>query len=136
MTDVSTTSDMRRMLAGTTCQAAYDATSEVKQLLAEQLAACPFERMTDDYMIELALMIADPAEVSRIVAEVSPARYEMQPEYALCPDCRDERVLFDVESQRWSRCSRCNPRRLVEEIAKGRAKFKGKPDTVEAEEPT
>jgi hypothetical protein len=122
------------MLAGVTCQAAYDATSEVKQMLADQLAACPFERMTDDYMIELALLIADGDEVARIVQTVSPARYEMQPVYHLCPDCADEHVLFDAELGRWVRCERCNPRRVVEQIAKSRAKFKGKPDTIEADE--
>lgn len=124
---METTSDLRRVLAASVCAEVYKGSSEVKQWLAAELDSCPFEDMTDTQMVELAMRVLVASEVERICVEVSATRYEMEPVYRLCPDCNDEHHLLDPLTGRWYRCSRCNPRRLVEAVAKARKA------TIEAE---
>lgn len=102
-----TTSDMRRALLSAVCAAVYRGTPEQKQWLGEALEACPFERMSDDALVDLAYHVVDPALVTKVAEEKSADRYEVSHRYH-CHWCRDERVICDDEG-RWGRCANCNP---------------------------
>lgn len=102
------TSDLRRGLAGLICRTVWKGESGVKQALAAELWACPFEQMATDSLVALAERFCPEADVMRLLHMLDETPYEIEQTW-LCPDCRDER-LWRGDDGRWRRCTRCNPR--------------------------
>lgn len=98
---------MRRALAGLICKTVWRGDSAAKSALAAELRAMPFEAMTDAALVTMAERLCRECDVMRVLHMASEERYELEYNW-LCPDCRDERVLFDGETGRWARCQRCN----------------------------
>lgn len=114
MEHATTTSDMRVALCEAICLAVMNHGDHAdKTKLGRDLDALPFERRTDDALVDMAREWVDAGTVDRIVERKSRNRYECT-ELFLCPTCRDARFVPDDDG-RLDRCEQCNPRPEPEE---------------------
>lgn len=101
------TTDLRRALAGLICKTVWRGDSAGKRALAAELTVLPFEGMGDATLVATAERYCAEADVMRLLHMCDETPYEVETLW-LCPDCRDERVIFG-DDDRWHRCRRCNP---------------------------
>lgn len=124
MEHATTTSPLRTALCEHICKTVMlhgDAIDKAQ--LARDLDVAPFERMTDQALVDMARRYVAAETVDAIVEQCSPIRYECT-ELFVCHVCRDQRFVLD-EDDRYDRCLRCNPRpEPVEPAPAGKGKRK------------
>ena len=109
-----TTSPMRQSLCAAICGTVHRADRSRKQWLADTLTAMPFEQMGDEALVQCAYDAGvDPAEVGRIVSEVSAERHAVNTRGFLCGVCCDSHLVPAVDGG-WRQCPRCTVPHLVE----------------------
>ena len=104
---------MRLALCAASVNTILRAEPKRKKWLADLLDVTPFERMTDEMLVETAYNAdVDNGAIARIVSEVSDVRHTISARFR-CGVCCDS-SLVPADSGGWKQCPRCTVAPLVE----------------------